>query len=178
MLGEKERYQAYLCSPEWWQRRDAVMERAGGRCEKCHYATADHVHHLTYIRKYHERLEDLIAICEECHTAIHRPKRQIPEEEEKIRSRYRRKTLSPLEAFLKSDGVVDYPEEARELGLQKEYEQLHGAVVEKLQDHDTGTGCISLVLAAKVELIRMHRQIDNLNGFSGKVHTFSDRRAT
>jgi len=71
--SERERYAKYLCSPEWWAKRNAVIARASGKCEKCGN-TARHVHHLTYIRKYHERLEDLTALCEECHESIHNPK--------------------------------------------------------------------------------------------------------
>lgn len=48
------------------------MERADNRCEQCG-RPASHVHHLTYIRKFNERLDDLKALCEECHEGIHRP---------------------------------------------------------------------------------------------------------
>lgn len=69
----KEKYQAYLCSQEWWQQRNAVMRRCSGQCEKCNRRSADHVHHLTYIRKYCERLDDLMAVCVACHDSIHKP---------------------------------------------------------------------------------------------------------
>lgn len=73
-MNEKERYQQYLCSEQWWAKRNAVMERAGGLCEKCGYHAAEHVHHLTYIRKYNEELTDLIALCKTCHESIHQAK--------------------------------------------------------------------------------------------------------
>lgn len=66
-----EKYQAYLCSPEWGRLRALVAERSGGTCERCRVNPAAAVHHLTYRRKYHEDLEDLIHECEGCHRYSH-----------------------------------------------------------------------------------------------------------
>lgn len=66
-----ERYHRYLCSPEWGRMRRAVFDRARGRCERCRNASANHVHHLTYIRLYAEDLDDLQAVCKPCHDFIH-----------------------------------------------------------------------------------------------------------
>lgn len=49
----------------------AVHGRAGGMCERCRGNPIDAVHHLTYIRKYNELLEDLQGICSGCHDFIH-----------------------------------------------------------------------------------------------------------
>lgn len=67
----KEKYAAYLCSREWSVLKEAVKERSGGDCERCTVNKMDHVHHLTYSRKYAERLEDLQACCKQCHQFIH-----------------------------------------------------------------------------------------------------------
>ncbi len=67
----KEKYQAYLCSPEWWAIRKRVIARADGVCENCGIGKVAHVHHLTYARKYNERLSDLLGVCIECHSGIH-----------------------------------------------------------------------------------------------------------
>lgn len=69
--SEKERYQRYLCSREWAEKRKLVLIRSDNRCERCHGAPVSHVHHLTYIRKYDERPEDLQGLCEPCHEFIH-----------------------------------------------------------------------------------------------------------
>lgn len=69
--GDKEKYQAYLCSREWCERREAVRRRSGSKCERCRVNGMDHVHHLTYARKYAEPLEDLQALCKECHEFTH-----------------------------------------------------------------------------------------------------------
>lgn len=68
---EEERYQRYLCSRAWAERRNAVLARCGGICERCKRTRATHVHHLTYIRKYEERPEDLMALCAPCHEFTH-----------------------------------------------------------------------------------------------------------
>ena len=67
----KERYAAYLCSREWSVLKESVKLRSRGKCERCTLNPMDHVHHLTYARKYAERLEDLQACCKKCHEFIH-----------------------------------------------------------------------------------------------------------
>jgi len=67
----KEKYAAYLCSREWSVLKEAVKERSNGMCERCAINAMDHVHHMTYARKYAERIEDLQACCKPCHEFIH-----------------------------------------------------------------------------------------------------------
>lgn len=71
MTDEKEKYAAYLCSREWAEKREAVRSRASNRCERCEVLPMAACHHLTYKRKYKERLEDLQAICNPCHEFTH-----------------------------------------------------------------------------------------------------------
>jgi len=71
IVNDREKYAAYLCSREWAEKREAVRERAGNRCERCRVLPMDACHHLTYERKYNERLEDLAAVCEMCHGFTH-----------------------------------------------------------------------------------------------------------
>ena len=68
---ERERYARYLCSRRWAVKRTAVITRSGGTCEKCRLRPVSHVHHLTYIRKYKEKLTDLIGLCVRCHEHVH-----------------------------------------------------------------------------------------------------------
>ncbi len=67
----KEKYQEYLRSPEWREKRSRVMRRASYLCEMCGERRATEVHHLTYDRIFREELDDLKAICRECHKTIH-----------------------------------------------------------------------------------------------------------
>lgn len=69
--NEKEKYQAYLCSREWSEKRESVRDRASNKCERCKIFPMDACHHLTYARKYNEELEDLQAICNNCHKFTH-----------------------------------------------------------------------------------------------------------
>lgn len=69
--NEKEKYQRYLASREWGVLKEAVRERARGKCERCKVLPIDATHHLTYARKYCEQLEDLQGICQWCHDFTH-----------------------------------------------------------------------------------------------------------
>ncbi|NDD55379.1 hypothetical protein EBZ39_16215 [bacterium] len=71
MPDGKEKYAAYLCSREWSVLKEAVRDRSGGVCERCNANAMDHVHHLTYARKYGEKLDDLQACCKACHKFLH-----------------------------------------------------------------------------------------------------------
>ena len=68
---EREKYHHYLCSREWSVLKNAVHERAKEVCERCGQHPVDSVHHLTYERKYAEKLEDLAGWCKHCHDFIH-----------------------------------------------------------------------------------------------------------
>ncbi len=67
-----QRYGEYLASPEWQALRQKVIEAADGVCVYCDVRAAVQAHHETYERVGHERLEDLSAVCVECHQARHR----------------------------------------------------------------------------------------------------------
>ena len=67
----REAYHEYLETPEWWEKREAVMERENNICQGCRAARAVHVHHLTYDHCGAEFLWELVAICEGCHERAH-----------------------------------------------------------------------------------------------------------
>lgn len=76
-------YQRYLASREWRVRRNGVMERAKGICERCWGTKATQVHHVTYERVGNELPEDLLALCGPCHEFLsavtdHDPVAAIP----------------------------------------------------------------------------------------------------
>ncbi len=71
ITDDREKYKAYLASREWAVLKRAVHQRSGGICERCKVNPLDHVHHLTYARKYNERIEDLQAQCKPCHDFTH-----------------------------------------------------------------------------------------------------------
>lgn len=60
-------YHRYLASREWGLLKEQVRQRSGGHCEHCGSNTYEQTHHVTYERVGAERLDDLLAVCEECH---------------------------------------------------------------------------------------------------------------
>lgn len=64
-------YDAYLESDEWRRKRALVLKRSAGVCEGCGERPAVQVHHLHYKRVFREMLFDLVAVCRQCHDAIH-----------------------------------------------------------------------------------------------------------
>jgi 5-methylcytosine-specific restriction endonuclease McrA len=67
-------YNQYLTSPEWRQRREAVLRRAGGYCEGCGANAPAQIHHLTYEHVGNEFLFELVAVCVACHERLHEEK--------------------------------------------------------------------------------------------------------
>ena len=66
----RARYDAYIASPAWAQKRLLVLQRDGYVCQSCHRATATQVHHLTYRHLGNEPLFELASICTPCHEQI------------------------------------------------------------------------------------------------------------
>jgi hypothetical protein len=64
---EKSEYQKYLASREWSVLKERIRERSGGICERFKWGKHDVTHHLTYERVGHEKLSDLLGLCEDCH---------------------------------------------------------------------------------------------------------------
>jgi 5-methylcytosine-specific restriction endonuclease McrA len=59
-------------SAHWRALRLLALERAGHRCECCRKESAIlEVHHLTYVRLWRERLEDVTVMCQRCHSTEH-----------------------------------------------------------------------------------------------------------
>lgn len=67
----QRRYQEYLQTPEWQEKRRLVLLRAQGICEGCRKAPATAVHHLHYRDAGDEFLWQLVAICDPCHERYH-----------------------------------------------------------------------------------------------------------
>lgn len=60
-------YKTYLQSKKWRERRQAKLQQAKYRCEKCGEREGLEVHHKTYIRLGNEKSSDLIVLCKTCH---------------------------------------------------------------------------------------------------------------
>jgi 5-methylcytosine-specific restriction endonuclease McrA len=64
-------YGEYLQTPEWRERRDQALDRAGYRCQVCNSGRNLHVHHRTYERRGRELPGDLTVLCSGCHSLFH-----------------------------------------------------------------------------------------------------------
>ena len=69
-------YNEYMLSPEWKEKRIAVAQREDHVCQMCgqKVLVKYHIHHKTYARFGHEDLNDLMFLCEQCHSKLHRDK--------------------------------------------------------------------------------------------------------
>jgi hypothetical protein len=60
-------YEAYLRSPQWKQRSQTALVRAGWKCQRCGLSEGLEAHHLPYQRLGHEADGDLLVVCRDCH---------------------------------------------------------------------------------------------------------------
>lgn len=74
MMAISPEYRSYLKSPEWDERRQETLRRADYRCERCGKDAPLQAHHLTYKNIFNEPLEDLQALCFDCHKWQHMAK--------------------------------------------------------------------------------------------------------
>ena len=97
--AEREKYQQYLKSDAWKNKRAAILKKAGYKCRRCG-ARATEVHHETYKRIYNEKLSDLTALCRECHQKTHTKtpkKKRIAKHRHKAPQRQKRKRKQSTE---------------------------------------------------------------------------------
>lgn len=69
--GFQEKYDAYLRSEAWAEKRLKVLNRVNSTCEGCLEAPATEVHHKTYVHVFDELLYELVALCDDCHRRAH-----------------------------------------------------------------------------------------------------------
>jgi len=67
-------YREYLVSKKWAAIKRAVHFFYEDECYICRNKERLHVHHRTYDRIYHEDLDDLVLVCNNCHKKIHDPR--------------------------------------------------------------------------------------------------------
>ena len=72
-MSYKERYEEYISSKEWKEKRKKVASERNFICEMCKKQVGNkfHVHHMTYKNFMNEKDEDLMLLCKECHEKIH-----------------------------------------------------------------------------------------------------------
>lgn len=74
-----ESYDEYLKSNWWLQKRDYILQIRQKVCLICGSKKKIVVHHLNYFNFRNERDRDLILVCWNCHTDIHKDQCKKPE---------------------------------------------------------------------------------------------------
>lgn len=64
-------YEDYLASVHWSVTRRLMLAHAKCRCNKCPRRKQLEVHHLHYRTKGKEGVQDLLVLCEKCHSSAH-----------------------------------------------------------------------------------------------------------
>jgi len=68
----KALYLAYIQSQEWELKRQETFKLFGRQCFKCKCVRSLQIHHKTYARFKHERVDtDLVPLCRPCHKGLH-----------------------------------------------------------------------------------------------------------
>lgn len=76
-------YQEYITSPEWEAKREQKLEEQDHTCEICG-GRATQAHHLHYRTLGNESMEDLQALCWECHQKEHPEKDKKKKQEARM----------------------------------------------------------------------------------------------
>lgn len=68
----KANKRTYLASPQWQTLRKVILKRDSYTCQGCGIDGVPlEIHHITYVRFEEELESDLVAVCRDCHQAIH-----------------------------------------------------------------------------------------------------------
>ena len=71
MSYDKQKYDDYLLSAEWYVKKQQTFKRDRHQCRKCYSEKNLKVHHKSYQSLFDENLDDLITLCGSCHTKLH-----------------------------------------------------------------------------------------------------------
>lgn len=63
----RQQYLSHIYSSGWRAMRQHLMERRGGRCERCHDIAPLSLHHKDYRSLGNERAQDVELLCADCH---------------------------------------------------------------------------------------------------------------
>lgn len=97
-----KKYDDYLKSEEWIEKRDAALEAAGHRCQLCNSKNSLNVHHRTYENVYNEKPSDLIVLCRKCHKIFH-------ENRSVTRTKSKKREQGDADVFLEGPSFVSCP---------------------------------------------------------------------
>jgi hypothetical protein len=76
-LNRQSKYNEYLCSDEWIEKRKQCFEKYGYACLLTGSDKNLHVHHLTYENVGNEKLTDLVVLRSDVHEKLHQGNEQV-----------------------------------------------------------------------------------------------------
>lgn len=117
-------YGDYLRSSHWQRQRKKAFAYWGDKCFVCGYRKGLQVHHLTYERLGHERMEDLRVLCERHHEWEH----LRPEWRKGSTERRQHKMIQPLRRHFKHENRLTKPEMPWERRIRKSMERFEEEV--------------------------------------------------
>ncbi len=69
----KKVWKLYMDSKTWEAKANRVKERDNFQCQGCGTISVQlNAHHETYVRRFCEKLEDLLTLCDDCHRGTHK----------------------------------------------------------------------------------------------------------
>lgn len=99
----KEKYERYINSTEWREKRKIAFKKWGTRCFICNIENANEVHHVSYKNLYNETDKDMVILCHHCHiNVVHNedyPQFLIEFEDEIFEEQYVNKMLQELDIY-------------------------------------------------------------------------------
>lgn len=69
-MSWQQRYEIYINSPRWKEKRVKVLERDNYLCQSCLEQEATEVHHTNYTNAGCEPLFELVSVCNACHLTL------------------------------------------------------------------------------------------------------------
>lgn len=97
----KAEYREYLRTHHWRRVRSDYFDKHPRQCFVCEHANRPiHLHHRTYKNVGHEPHEDLVPLCERCHTALHKDESWHADSHILLRQKYLELRSGAFSAYL------------------------------------------------------------------------------
>lgn len=71
-LISRQNKQEYLSSPQWKALKQQRLTLANHKCENCSSTSRLELHHVTYARLKNEHINDVLILCNSCHSKLHK----------------------------------------------------------------------------------------------------------
>ena len=119
-------YHKYLQSNHWKKKRQDFLESKlyKNGCEICNSTKKINIHHKTYKRIGNEKLNDLTALCEECHLKLHEELKENPENlwktYKRMRKQFQRKNKKNKKNIKEKIKVPERLKNKSLIGIKKE----------------------------------------------------------